>query len=634
MGKPVCPAGPAHCPVCVWLRKEADMYSVLHAQHPDIALDVVLDRFDTDRHLGARLIRQLAGSEPDVFLKFGLKMLREREFSPGLGCMGKTLINDERLPKRVVELIGQSQVGQSQEEVVGLVRKLIQCDPSFDVKILEVVQKPAAHATFDTTTIAKALDVLDAVSVNPRLLPLVLQLVQSPDSRIRSKATIFVGRRNRNLAWAQKQMLDADPRVRSNALESIYGLSSPIASQMMWTMVGDCNNRVAGTALLGLYQLGDCSVLPLVFQTAERSEAAFRTTAAWIMGTTGDARFAQSLAGLVVDPEATVRKAAFTARRNLKIALDKALARPALRLSVVASTQEDNRSSLTVVAQDSAGHQPRLISPTSWIVKEADSVVRDYSVETIECQGPLFIVFLTAETPQSQGTGFDTALEGMRHCVALREPGDHWAILKLQLVPREPAVTDRVQFNKAKVLQLETARDLTVDQAQIPVNFSRSVPDILGILAGDALKIPETAAEAIRQASCEVLARGVGKKEHLICIGPCGLDGLLRNDLLRHSEVSIHVITLPGEEHSEELRALTESTGGSFLVARNAESIPQSCEAVYASLRQRYRLSWRGNSNRGTVELYSEAGHGAALWQSFVDEGTELQLSAPNHICR
>jgi hypothetical protein len=41
------------------------------------------------------------------------------------------------------------------------------------------------------------------------------------------------------------------------------------------------------------------------------------------------------------------------------------------------------------------------------------------------------------------------------------------------------------------------------------------------------------------------------------------------------------VIALPNDVHATELKALAESTGGSFVVAPEPEAIPQVCEAIY-----------------------------------------------------
>jgi hypothetical protein len=114
---------------------------------------------------------------------------------------------------------------------------------------------------------------------------------------------------------------------------------------------------VAGNALLGLYRMGDAASLPQIFRMAERSEYEFRSTAAWVMGSTGDARFATALAGLLNDPESRVRENAFKGLKLIKSARGTLLSKPALRLSVLGFGQEQDTANLTVVVQENCPMQ-------------------------------------------------------------------------------------------------------------------------------------------------------------------------------------------------------------------------------------------------------------------------------------
>ena len=75
-----------------------------------------------------------------------------------------------------------------------------------------------------------------------------------------------------------------------------------------------------GNALLGLYYLGDCSVIPKIVKMADHEASLFRAAAAWVMGETGDARFVKTLARMLMEPNPTVRKRAFAAIGRIKAA--------------------------------------------------------------------------------------------------------------------------------------------------------------------------------------------------------------------------------------------------------------------------------------------------------------------------
>jgi hypothetical protein len=77
-----------------------------------------------------------------------------------------------------------------------------------------------------------------------------------PDPRVAAQATLFVGKGVQSPAWSAKQMLHPDQRVRANAVESIWGLDTQPAVQLLEKCIDDKNTRVVGNALLGLHITG------------------------------------------------------------------------------------------------------------------------------------------------------------------------------------------------------------------------------------------------------------------------------------------------------------------------------------------------------------------------------------------
>jgi len=592
----------------------------LQDQNCDSDIDCLLGRFEQNRPLSAKSIRSLASSDPDRFFEYGLKSFQQQKFSAAMRCMGMTLIQDARLPKRVLDLMGLPW-----EDVIGLVRKLMQCDPLFDLKLLETLRSPDVKLTIDNTTVVRVIGILDVVSVTMRLIPLVKEMLGDPDPRIQSKAAAFIGKRTPNLDWAARQMLDPNSRVRANVVEILFGQHSAATSQFMWNATGDVNNRVIGNALLGLYRLGDVDVLPHIFQMAERPEPEFRSSAAWVMGATGDSRFAKAIVNLLQDPETLVRTNALTALQCIKTARSTACEKPGLRVSVVGFKQEESHSTLMVVVQDSAGNAVENITPTSWILTDENKIVRKYSVDPCECPQPLRVAFLTADTTGPDGFEFGNAIEGIRRCLPLRRRDDVWSILKLKPTSTKSAAPE-FEISRDSVLHLKQAREpLAPAPIDIPICFSGSLPKIQTMLATETA-IGRTAAEAIQKASHDVLASHefAGGRQHLIYLGSAGLEGLLENVASKpaESKVAIHIIALPGTDHLAELKSLAESTGGYFMVAPDPGSIQRYCEVLYTSIRHCYRLSWKGTSSQPTVKLYAEQGHSTSDWLSSVSHVT------------
>ena len=113
---------------------------------------------------------------------------------------------------------------------------------------------------------------------------------------------------------------ESDPRVRANAIESLWGVDTPEARALLSFAASDANNRAVGNALLGLYYLGEASMLADVVKLAGHESALFRTSAAWVMGETGDPRFTEALRRMISEPDPIVRKRAFAALVQIKAA--------------------------------------------------------------------------------------------------------------------------------------------------------------------------------------------------------------------------------------------------------------------------------------------------------------------------
>src|SRR5581483_2076277 len=133
--------------------------------------------------------------------------------------------------------------------------------------------------------------------------PSLVRLLRHPNPHIRSKAVLLIGRGNRSPKWIRQRLVDTDPRVRANAAEALWGVGTEEARDLLHSLVGDSNNRVAGNAVLGLYRLGDCAMITEILELAVHESAMFRATAAWVMGETGDPRFTEALAALLRDPQ-------------------------------------------------------------------------------------------------------------------------------------------------------------------------------------------------------------------------------------------------------------------------------------------------------------------------------------------
>src|SRR5205807_10315946 len=102
--------------------------------------------------------------------------------------------------------------------------------------------------------------------------------------------------------------------------EAMWGVDSAEAQMLLRYALTDSDHRAVGNALLGLYYLGDCSVIPKIVKMAAHEAGLFRAAAAWVMGETGDPRFIKVLVRMLADLNTIVRKRAFAALGRIKAA--------------------------------------------------------------------------------------------------------------------------------------------------------------------------------------------------------------------------------------------------------------------------------------------------------------------------
>lgn len=142
----------------------------------------------------------------------------------------------------------------------------------------------------------------------------LMPYMRSADPQVRSKAALLIARSGLNPEWALRQLKDPDPRVRANVIEGIG--SSPEPRRFLEALrqaARDRHHRVATTALIALFRLGEESAADALREMASHPDSRFRAAAAWAMGQIGAAQFEPVLQTLRRDPHHAVRFCALRA---------------------------------------------------------------------------------------------------------------------------------------------------------------------------------------------------------------------------------------------------------------------------------------------------------------------------------
>jgi len=116
------------------------------------------------------------------------------------------------------------------------------------------------------------------------------------DRQTRARLALAWGRLARIAEEGEAWLEDDDPRVRGNAVESLWGRCDEQAVSIFTRKLEDPHRRVAANAAVGLYLAGRAESIAALWTMAQAQDPARRTAAVWAIGRTGDARFLPLLA--------------------------------------------------------------------------------------------------------------------------------------------------------------------------------------------------------------------------------------------------------------------------------------------------------------------------------------------------
>jgi len=266
--------------------------------------------------LSPRTMRRFATDAPRIFAPVAVSMLLTANETAGFRYLAMLLVKQPTLFKQL-----SNPFLFTRPEAVILSRRLMTVDPSLDVRFAR--QLPARNgSTVDTLAgqaAERTLDILDEISFGKRMVPILSHLSRHPDFKISSKATLLIGKRVQNVAFAKRLMAESDdPRVRANAVEAVWGNQSQSIQKLFWDCVEDRHNRVVGNAVIGLYLAGEERASDVVRRLAHDTKAEFRMTSAWTMGRMGNADFIPALSPLIKDDHPGVPRAALRSLQSIR----------------------------------------------------------------------------------------------------------------------------------------------------------------------------------------------------------------------------------------------------------------------------------------------------------------------------
>lgn len=464
-------------------------------------------------------------------------------------------------------LTGPATSSGKAEQIAALASRV---DPRLPAKLVGFVLDTSE--TESPECIERILTILRSIPNASGFRPLLTPLLRHQNARIRAKVALLVGEGNQNRTWFERRMLEGDARVRANAIESAGRRVSEDLRPLFRSAALDENNRVAGNALIALYRLGETKAISGLHEMIFRPEPAFRATAAWAMGETGDTRFLPLLGRILGDPGETIKSATFRAIRKLRNRNGRAAR--SLDVRILSEPQRDDSAvEIEFAVCDRCGPVQELPATAVQVLINGDFVY-SYIVSEFDHKGRIASAFLLPARCGSERESARPSLELLVQCHEFRRRGGPWIISKYSRADdasrsARPATLFGVRFDGVEddgTRIADTAEELV---AAIEGSDNERGPDFATAFT--------TLCESLRS------KRG---SAHLFLLDPeipSKVDWLQLHSMARTTHMTVHAV---GGTYKDCVGELCSSTGGFYSTGPGAFA---TLPIFYRGLFHRYR---------------------------------------------
>jgi HEAT repeat protein len=275
---------------------------------------LALELYEQDPEGAAQSLQALIEEDQTQFVRAAAALRTEGD-SPGFQPLIKLLAQSNGVIRQLCD-----PGFLDKESSIDLVKRIAAIEPALDSTLVRLLPGRGWDSSDPAQALAaeRVLELLGAISVSNRIVPMLAHLIQHPNPRLRAKVSLLIARWTRNVRMAEDRLDETDARVRANAVEGLWGDKTGRATSVLWRAVNDADNRVVGNALFGLYELRDQKIIPYIVNMATHEKPKFRATAAWTMGQTRDPQFLSALETLTHDLYAAVRKCATRAMGQIR----------------------------------------------------------------------------------------------------------------------------------------------------------------------------------------------------------------------------------------------------------------------------------------------------------------------------
>lgn len=224
-------------------------------------------------------------------------------------------------------------------------------------------------------------------------------------------------------------LADEDPRVRANAVESIWNAPGEMPRELFLKAAQDSHHRVAANALIGLYLHGDVSALIRLMDMASSPEPLFQAAAVWAMGRTGDERFEPVLKRIRAEGRASA-----ALLRNVLPAMARIRQSRQAResrnssITVLEARSQPDSASFVITAQLQRGATLDRLRQIEFHPYAGGAPVWSYDVQCIEQRRPVQVCWLLPSATADKAMRGSLNVELLRAALAPKAAQDSWSV--------------------------------------------------------------------------------------------------------------------------------------------------------------------------------------------------------------
>jgi len=566
-----------------------------------------------------KALDQLCSADPLKFFVAGFHVVGTARSSAGSQYLVLLLAKDQRLgnwllnPKACTLKEAIAVAGVAADDA------RVHLQATFEMALNKALQNQASAANADR--ILRILNLLEAIGSPSCWNSFQVELMAYPDKVVRSKAALLIGRSNKKADWIVRRLLDRDPRVQANAVETMWGLDGAETKQYFLEALKSKNNRVFGNAALGLYRLGDPAIIRVLLEATEHPEPLFQLSALWAIGQTQDPRFLPALALQFKTAQGKLRLAVAGAISHIRQRDQSGVKANPLQMEIESAAVEPSGKRRVMVtlscrpAKNLSGLQA-----TEFLIWENGSPVEDYHVRLAAPADKVLTGFV-APWLESPNEPFEKAVrEGLRQCLSMKRSDDPWRVDRYCLEPAQatdekPADESRLPYDDSVVTpQMKSAQGCISDPDQLRRIFDLAVPR------------DRAAADAITaiQRQCKAIIQHPGKRHMIVLLGQLAGPGMqeeasaaLLRGFAKDNLVVFHGISLGAGQWPLFRDLCLSNPEGSFIETGDS-GIVDAFVKTYARLCNRFEITYSlpvsGETShaQATVKLKVASEHGSA----------------------